>query len=360
MSGGTGRAATAMPSHRMPTGDHAIALVGCGGIGRLQLEAYRAAGWRVVVLCDSRPSAARALRDELYPEADVTSDYDAVLTRPDVEVVDLAVHTDIRPAMVRRAVEAGKHVMSQKPYVEDLAEGRELAELAVARGVRLAVNQNGRWAPHFHLLRSLVQGGALGTLVAADFAAYWPHDVHTEHHVLGQQRHLVLYDFAIHWFDLVATLFEGRTPLSVYSTVATRDGQLVPVPTLTQTVIDYGTAQVSVLMRASARGEDTGSYHVLGSGATAVLHGSALGGARATVISDRGTEAVEVEGSWFPDALIGSMADLLCAIEDGTAPSANAWSSLDGLALCFAAIESAETGRPVDPAHVRTLFGRAG
>lgn len=349
-----------MPRTRMPVADHAIALVGCGNIGRLQLSAYRAAGWRVVILCDTDEAAALAARDEFYPDADVTTDYEAVLARTDLTVVDLAVHTDIRPGLVRRAITAGHHVLSQKPYVEDLAVGRELAELAETAGVTLAVNQNGRWAPHFHLLRRLVEDGVLGTVVAADFTAYWPHDVHCEHHVLGQERHLVLYDFAIHWFDLIATLFDGRTPVSVYATMAVREGQLVPVPTLASVLIDYGTAQVSVLMRASARHEDSGSFHVVGSQGTAVLQGSALGGDRVEVRHAGGPSRIEVEGTWFPDALIGSMADLLCAIEDGTTPHANPWSSLGGLALCFAAIESAETGWPVDPAQVRALVGRAG
>jgi len=130
----TAAVAASMPRTRMPVADHAIALVGCGNIGRLQLSAYRTAGWRVVVLCDTDEAAALAAREEFYPDADVTTDYQAVLARTDVTVVDLAVHTDIRPGLVRRAIAAGHHVMSQKPYVEDLAVGRELAELAETQG----------------------------------------------------------------------------------------------------------------------------------------------------------------------------------------------------------------------------------
>jgi predicted dehydrogenase len=344
------------PRVEMPTSDaHGIALVGCGGIGRLQLDAYRKVGWNVVVLCDAVIASAESARDEYFPDTDATDDFDAVLARTDVTVVDLAVHTDIRPGMVRKAILAGKHVMSQKPFVETLAEGRALAELAEEHGVTLAVNQNGRWSPHFHALRAIVESGRLGQLVAADFAAYWPHDIHTEHHRLGQDPNLVLYDYAIHWFDLVACLFPEREAVSVYATTARRRGQLVPVPTIASVIIDFGDAQVSILMRASARHEDTGSYHVVGTEGAAVLHGGALGGQRVDIVAEEPAH-IETVGNWFPDALIGSMAELLRAIENGTKPATHPRSSLAGLALCFAAIESAATGATVVPADVAGLY----
>ena len=50
--------------------------------------------------------------------------------------------------MIETALAAGKHVLSQKPFVLDLDDGTRLADLADESGVVLAVNQNGRWAPH--------------------------------------------------------------------------------------------------------------------------------------------------------------------------------------------------------------------
>lgn len=348
------------PRAELPTSDeHRIALVGCGGIGRLQLDAYRTAGWNVVMLCDANLGAAEAARDEFYPAAQVTDDFEAVLRDDGVTVVDLAVHTDIRPAMVRRALLVGKHVLSQKPYVESLEEGRELAELARRQGVVLAVNQNGRWAPHFAALRAVVDSGRLGDVVAADFAAYWPHDVHTEHHRLGQDPDLVLYDFAIHWFDLVGCLLPGRTARSVFASTASREGQLVPVPTIASVLIDYGDAHVTISMRASARHEDSGTAHVVGTLGSAVLSGTALGAPRVDIRAEQ-PEQVEVSGSWFPDALIGSMSELLRAVESGGTPSTEPGSSLRGLELCFAAIHSARLGAPVDPVSVRGLADTEG
>ena len=60
------------------------------------------------------------------------------------------------PDEQQAAIDAGKHILSQKPFVVDLDVGEELVAQAEARGVKLAVNQNGRWAPHFSYMRQAV------------------------------------------------------------------------------------------------------------------------------------------------------------------------------------------------------------
>ena len=76
---------------------------------------------------------------------------------------------------MRRAFAAGKHVLSQKPFVEDLATGGELVEEAERRGVKLAVNQNGRWAPYLAYLREAVAAGLIGEVTGAHVAIRWNH-----------------------------------------------------------------------------------------------------------------------------------------------------------------------------------------
>ena len=62
-----------------------------------------------------------------------------------------------------------------------------------------------------------------------------------------------------------------------------------------------------------------------------------------------------MEGNWFDDGFRGTMGELLAAIEENREPSNAAASALPGLALCFAAVESARTGRPMIPGQVRAL-----
>ena len=63
----------------------------------------------------------------------------------------------------------------------------------------------------------------------------------------------------------------------------------------------------------------------------------------------------QLEGTWFEQGFHGTMADLLCAIEEDREPLNNARATLDSLALCFAAVESAHCGEPIAPGDVRRL-----
>ncbi|MDP7266934.1 MAG: gfo/Idh/MocA family oxidoreductase, partial [Pirellulales bacterium] len=63
----------------------------------------------------------------------------------------------------------------------------------------------------------------------------------------------------------------------------------------------------------------------------------------------------QLEGSWFPDGFHGTMGELLCAIEEDRPPENSAKNNLQSLAVCFAAVASAECGRPIKPGSVRQL-----
>ena len=345
-----------IPPVPMPDSDkHRIAVVGCGAIGQMQIYAYKQAGWTVSAICDAKIEAAEQMRADYYPDAFVTTDYRELLDRNDISIIDLALHLDIRPSILRNCVALGKHVMSQKPFVQSLAEGLELAELAEQQGITLAVNQNGRWAPHFRALREVIQAGHIGSISAADFSAYWGHDLLLQDHVLGQDPNLLLYDFTIHWFDLIANLLPEHQARSVYAVTGVRNGQIIAVPTIASIIIDFDVVQVSINMRASARAEDTGYFHVAGSKGSVSLAGNSLGGEQLNVKTEDGFATLKTEPDWFPHALIGSMADLMCSIEKNEQPNAHPRSSLSGLALCFAAMQSARIGKPVDPATVRGI-----
>ncbi|HQH73063.1 MAG TPA: Gfo/Idh/MocA family oxidoreductase, partial [bacterium] len=153
----------------------AIGLIGCGGITSHHLAEYKKMGLRVMALCDIVEERAHKRRGEYYPEAAVYTDHRALLRREEIEVVDIATHPAERVAIIRDALQAGKHVLSQKPFVLDLDTGRELAELADRAGRRLAVNQNGRWAPHFSYMRQAIQAGFIGEPLSVTQTVHWDH-----------------------------------------------------------------------------------------------------------------------------------------------------------------------------------------
>ena len=179
----------------------------------------------------------------------VESDYRRVLQRDDIAVVDLATHPAERLQIIPDAIDAGKHVLSQKPLVTDLNDGRRLVDLADHRGVKLAVNQNGRWAPHFSYIRQAVATQLLGPLSTIDFCLQWDH-TWTVNTPFNQIHHLILYDFGIHWFDMATALLGDACAESVFASVRRASYQAANPPFLAHTVIDYPTAQVRLNFNA--------------------------------------------------------------------------------------------------------------
>lgn len=337
--------------------DRGIGVVGCGWVAGMALAAYKSAGYRVAALTDHSPAKAHALRDTWFPDARVHSDLAAMLADDAVEVLDVATHPGGRAAVVEEALRRGRHVLAQKPFTEDLDEGERLARLADDLGRVLAVNHNGRWAPHFAALLAADRAGALGAVTSADFAVHWPHDaVVQDKPGFAAMADLVLYDFGIHWFDLVSALLPDR-PATVYAQVGHRPDQRIPAPTQAQVLIGYPQAQVSMLFRAAEPRHERGGYRVDGTVATVTHEGGSLGGHGVCMITGRGPDEtvthIPIEADWFAPGMAGTMGELLSAVDDDRVPLHCAASSLRGLALCFAALESARTGLPVLSGTVR-------
>lgn len=331
-----------------------IALIGCGGITRHHLTAYRNAGYPVVALCDVDEARAKERQQEFFPDATVYTDASEVLRRDDIAVIDVATHPAERASLIEAALLAGKHVLSQKPFVLDLDTGERLVELADRQGVKLAVNQNARWAPHFSYLRQAVQTGLLGDLLTADLSVHWDHSW-----VVGTPfdniRDLVLYDFAIHWFDIVTCFFNGVMPKQVYAAVTPAVGQPAKPPLLAHVVAEYETAQASLLFNAFTRNGSQDRTLLVGTNATALSDGPSLFKQTVTLFTPQGQGSPTLEGAWFPDGFHGTMAALLCAIEEDREPEHSGRNNLASLAFAFAAIASSHTGAPQVPGQIRTL-----
>jgi len=331
-----------------------IALIGCGGITQSHLTAYRAAGYRVVALCDVDESRARARRDAFYPGASVYTDYRQVLGRTDVGVVDVATHPEVRPPILFAALDARKHVLSQKPFVTDLAVGEKLIALAGRRGVKLAVNQNGRFSPHMSWIRQAVRGGTIGELVSVHAQVHWDH-TWTTGTPFEKIRDLVLYYFAIHWFDFAASLIGARRVKRVTAIRTRAIGQRTRPPLLASALLEFDGGQASLVFDASLTFGPQDHTYIGGTRGSIVSTGPGLGSQTVTLYTKRGTAVPKLEGSWFPGGFHGTMAELLCAIEERREPLNGARENLRSLGLCYAAIASADRGRPMNPGSICKL-----
>ena len=330
-----------------------IALVGAGGISAAHLGAYKSAGFDIAVICNRTLAKARARRDEFFPDAEATDDIERTLTRDDIAVVDLTPHPGPRLAMIETALRSGKHVLSQKPFVLDLDTGARLADRADERGVVLAVNQNGRWAPHLSWMREAVREGLIGSVQSCAVTIHWNHGW-----IAGSSFEeiddLILYDFAVHWFDFLASLI-GNAATSVFAMTARGKGQNVRPPLLAEALVAFDGGQAALVFEGSTRYGAEDRTVVVGTEGTLRSCGPDLTTQEVTLTTAAGLARPKLDGTWFKDGFVGTMGALLKAVEDGTPPLNDARGNLDALALVFAAIASATRGTPVVPGSVRSL-----
>ncbi len=332
---------------------HKLGLIGCGGISRFHLQAAQSFGVEVVAMADVNPDAAKSRRDEYFPKAEIYTDHRALLARDDITAVDIATHTEIRQSHILDALRAGKHVLSQKPFTFDLAAGRKAAALAARKGLRLAVNQNGRWAPQFAALLAAVRQGLLGDIHTLDMVMEWDH-TWTRGSKFAELHHLILSDFAIHWFDIAAVVFAGRQARSVFANSVKAPNQDMKPPMLSNAVINFGDGLATLGFSAYQSLAPHEYLCCVGSKGTLRGAGNLCNLTELELTTKKGTVKIPLQGKWFPDGFRGTLGEFLRAIEENREPSTNATNNLKSLELCFAALASADTGKPVKPGQAKT------
>jgi len=325
-----------------------IALIGTGGISEFHLKNYQACGYRVVALSNRTTEKAEVLRDKFYPEATIYGDYREILERDDVEVMDVTPHPADRLPILFDCLRAGKHLLSQKPFVLNLEEGKKLVDLADEKGLKLAVNQNGRWAPHFSYLRNAISSGLIGEVTSIDFSLQWDQTWVQGIPSFEEMDHLILFDFAVHWFDIASCLMTGRKPEKVYASAVRHSEQVYKPPALASAIIDYPDAQVRMSFNAHCKLGEEDVTTVVGTKGTLRSRGPGLNDQPMMEVHlEEGSVEVPLEGSWFESGFQGTMGELLCSIEDEREPIHGARENLRSLELCFAALKSADSGQPV-------------
>jgi len=322
----------------------AIALVGAGGISGAHLEAYARHGLNIVAICSRDLARAEARRDAYFARARITDDFESLLRDSSVRVLDITTHPDVRVDLMRRALNAGKHVLSQKPFVEDLDDGRELVELAARRNLKLAVNQNGRWAPHLAYIREAVRAGLVGEVTGVHVEIRWNHGwiAGTPFEAVDD---LILWDFGIHWFDFLASVIGDRARF-VHATTARAAGQTARPPLLAQALVAFDGGQASLVFDGATCYGAHDSTAVIGTKGVAFSQGPDLGHQAVELHTEAGVARPHLSGAWFNDGFAGAMGELLCAIEEGREPLNSARDNLRSLKLCRAALHSVRAGVP--------------
>ncbi|MGW7065946.1 Gfo/Idh/MocA family protein [Streptomyces sp. NPDC054855] len=132
--------------------------------------------WPEPVLVGRREHALREIaeRHGLDAEKAVSTDLDAVLADPTIDIYFDAQVTSAREEAIKRAIAAGKHVYTEKPSATGLAGALELARLAQSAGIKHGVVQDKLFLPGLLKLKRLIDGGFFGKILSirGEFG-YW-------------------------------------------------------------------------------------------------------------------------------------------------------------------------------------------
>jgi len=177
------------------------------GLGGLAFHAPLIDAVPALELAAIATSRAAAVH-ERYPAVTVLPDAAALLADPDIALVVISTPNDTHFALARAALEAGKHVVIDKPFANSVAEAETLIALAEAQGRLLSVFHNRRWDGDFRTVRTLIETGRIGdiTLYEARWDRFRPGLRGNWHEDVGPGGGILI-DLGPHLIDQALTLF---------------------------------------------------------------------------------------------------------------------------------------------------------
>ena len=305
-----------------------------------------------VAIVDAHEPTLRAAQKTLgLPDEACFSSVSEAVQHVEADGALVTAPMDFHVPVTLEALDAGLHVLVEKPFAGTVAEARTAVERAEELGLVLQVSQNYRFYPGVRAVRDLVADGAIGDLsvVHVDFRR-WDHDAPVEGYRHYQFPHPLIYDMAIHHFD-VLRMTTGREAVSVYAKVTdppwsryTEEASAVLVVELTGGLVaSYRGSWVSRAPQTFWDGEWSfegadGHLTLAGRGDRGPVDDAvtiSLGGKAATAV------ALPEMPLWGRSAGLRQFA---AAIQGGPAPDVTGRSNLGSVALMEAAARSAGSG----------------
>ena len=328
-----------------------VVIVGAGGIASAWLPGVKAENLEVVAVVDLQLEAAQRRIDEFDLGAKASTDLAAVLAAesPDF-VLDLTV-PEARAKVVTAALEAGCHVLSEKPMAASMTEARGLLELSEETGKLFMVSQNRRWDANHVQIEEALRQKVLGTVGIINCAFY------LGAHFGGfrdEMAHPLLLDMAIHHFDL-ARFFSGADPLAVYAKGFNPQGSWYQGDAAASCIFEMTNGLVFSYQGSwCAEGQPTswnGDWRFVGERGSILYERDAP--PQAQIVAGHEGFRRPLEDLELPIITLdypqqhGALREMLEFLQGGPLPSTEAKDNIKSLAMVFGAVESARTGERI-------------
>lgn len=165
-------------------------------------------GFRIEKILTSSEANVEAAKTD-FPQAEIVHVYSAILEDPSIDLVILVLPNHLHFTFAKQALEAGKHVLVEKPFTPHLREANELIRLAHEKQLVLSVNHNRRWDSDFLTVKKIIEQNSLGKVV--EYEAHFDRFRNQVKPGWKENRENagsgILYDLGSHLIDQALTLF---------------------------------------------------------------------------------------------------------------------------------------------------------
>ena len=152
---------------------------------------------------------SKTLSKGLFPEVEIVQTYNEIIENPEVELVIVNTPDALHYEMAKQAIEAGKHLVVEKPLAQKSSEAEELVNLANKKGVVFTVYQNRRWDGDFRTVQKIMEEAKFGRLIEFEshFDRYRTYIAPNTWKEEGDEYSGVLYNLGSHMVDQAYVLF---------------------------------------------------------------------------------------------------------------------------------------------------------
>ncbi len=334
-----------------------IYIIGAGGIvNDAHLPAYKIAGFNVQGIFDINADKATATAAKFSIPKVFTELSEMINTAGNIAVFDVAVPGSQTISILQQLPD-GANVLLQKPMGENLAEAQTILQLCKQKKLQAAINFQLRYAPYILAAKDFINNDKLGKLndIEVNVNVFTPW--HIWDFLTPSPRVEILYH-SIHYIDLIRNLLGN--PKSVYAKTTKHPSMPQLASVRSNIIMDYGEMIAANILTNHCHNYGTPKQQsyikIEGSkGAIKINFGALIDYPRGAadsfeyVLLEDGKEPqwkqLNVEGSWFPHAFIGSMEQvLLAANKQIEQPDNSAADCIHTMACVEAAYKSSEAG----------------
>jgi predicted dehydrogenase len=188
-----------------------IGLIGTGFMGKVHAENVRRLGnVEIAAVAGSNEERARQFGQSIGVDR-ASGDYRTLLDDRDIRAVHVLTPNALHHPMCRAALEAGKHVLCEKPFTVSALEAQDLVDLAARTGLANCLQHNLRYYPVVQQIRRMIEQGDLGDILIAQGTyspdwLLWDTDWNWRIDSKANGKLRVVGDLGSHWMDLIQHL----------------------------------------------------------------------------------------------------------------------------------------------------------